>query len=236
MSAIFKREFKAFFTSPVGYFVLAVLFCFSGYYFFLYNMLSRSADLSGVFGGLFTIVLLLVLPILTMRLISDDKRQKTDQALLTAPVSLVGIALGKFLAALLIFAIGISITIVFAIIIAFQVSPDWLVIIGNYLGLLLLGGMIIAIGLFISSLTESQFIAALGTFVVSFALIMVDSLASVFSSVKLISTIVSFISVSSRYNDFTSGVINYDNIVFFLSMQALFVFLTVRVLDRKRWS
>ena len=230
MSAIFKREFKTFFTSPIGYFVLAVLFGFSGFYFFASNMYAGSADLSGVFGGLFTIVLLLV------RLLSDDKRQRTDQALLTAPVSLTGIALGKFLAALLLFAIGISITLVFAVIIAFQVTPDWLVIVGNYVGLLLLGGMVIAIGLFISSLTESQFIAALGTFVVSFAMIMVDSLGSVFSSVKWITSVVNYISVSSRYSDFTSGVINYDNVVFFLSLQALFVFLTVRVLDRKRWS
>ena len=87
MSAIFKREFKTFFTSPIGYFVLAVLFGFSGFYFFATNMYAGSADLSGVFGGLFTIVLLLVLPVLTMRLLSDDKRQRTDQALLTAPVS-----------------------------------------------------------------------------------------------------------------------------------------------------
>ncbi len=236
MSAVFKREFKAFFTSPVGYFVLAVLFGFAGFYFFANNMYGRSADLTGVFGGLFTIVLLLVLPVLTMRLFSDEKRQRTDQALLTAPVSLTGIALGKFFAALLMFAIGISITIVFAIIIAFQVTPDWLVIIGNYVGLLLLGGMIIAIGMFISSLTESQFIAALGTFAISFALLMVDSLASVFYSVSWIGAVVEFISVSARYNEFTSGVINYDNIVFFISMIGLFVFLTVRVLDRKRWS
>lgn len=236
MSAVFKREFKAFFTSPVGYFVLAVLFGFAGFYFFANNMYMRSADLTGVFGGLFTIVLLLVLPVLTMRLFSDEKRQRTDQALLTAPVSLTGIALGKFFAALLMFAIGISITIVFAIIIAFQVTPDWLVIIGNYVGLLLLGGMIIAIGMFISSLTESQFIAALGTFAISFALLMVDSLSSVFYSVSWIGTVVEFISVSARYNEFTSGVINYDNIVFFISMIGLFVFLTVRVLDRKRWS
>ena len=200
MSAVFKREFKAFFTSPVGYFVLAVLFGFAGFYFFANNMYGRSADLTGVFGGLFTIVLLLVLPVLTMRLFSDEKRQRTDQALLTAPVSLTGIALGKFFAALLMFAIGISITIVFAIIIAFQVTPDWLVIIGNYVGLLLLGGMIIAIGMFISSLTESQFIAALGTFAISFALLMVDSLASVFYSVSWIGTVVEFISTTLSFS------------------------------------
>ena len=235
MTAVFKREFRAFFTSPVGYVVMAVLFCFSGWFFFLYNLASGSADMSSVFGNLFTIVLLLVLPILTMRLFSEEKRQKTDQALLTAPTSLTGIVVGKFLSALLMFAIGLSITIVYAVVIAVQVTPDWMVIIGNIVGLLLMSGMIIAIGMLISSLTESQFIAALGTFVVSFALLMIDNLKYLFN-VSWLAAIVDFLSISQRYNDFTIGVIHYDDILFFLSMQALFVFLTVRVLDRKRWN
>ncbi len=236
MGAVFKREFRSFFTSPVGYIVFAVLFAFSGYFFFLYNLYYGQTTLSYVFDGLFTIVLLLVLPILSMRLLSDDKRQKTDQALLTAPTGLTGVVVGKFLAALLVFAIGISITLVYAVVIAVKVTPDWLVIIGNYLGLLLLGGAILAIGTFISSLTESQFIAALGTFVVSFMLLMVDTFSSLFPSSKVLSAIVSFLSVSTRYGHFTSGIIGYNDIIFFLSMQVLFLFLTVRILDRRRWS
>lgn len=236
MGAVFKREFRSFFTSPVGYIVFAVLFAFSGYFFFLYNLYSGQTSLSYVFDGLFTIVLLLVLPILSMRLLSDDKRQKTDQALLTAPTGLTGVVVGKFLAALLVFAIGISITLVYAVVIAVKVTPDWLVIIGNYLGLLLLGGAILAIGTFISSLTESQFIAALGTFVVSFMLLMVDTFSSLFPNSKVLSAIVSFLSVSTRYGHFTSGIIGYNDIIFFLSMQVLFLFLTVRILDRRRWS
>ena len=82
MSAVFRREFKTYFTSPIGYFVLAMMFGFSGYFFYFYNMGYKSIDLTAVYSNLFTIVLLLVLPILTMRLMSDDKRQKTDQALL----------------------------------------------------------------------------------------------------------------------------------------------------------
>ena len=232
MSAVFRREFKTYFISPIGYFVLAMMFCFAGYFFYVANMALKSIDLTTVYSNLFSIVMLLVLPILTMRLMSDDKRQKTDQALLTAPVNLSSIVIGKFLAAFC----GISITVVFAIVIAFQVTPDWMVIIGNFLGLLLLGGMVISIGLLISCLTESQFIAALGTFVVSFGLLMVDGLSTLFPSNGAVSAVVNFISVSQRYNDFTIGVINYDNVLFFLSMQALFLFLTVRVLDRKRWS
>lgn len=236
MGAVYKREMRSYFTSPIGYVVAAVLFALYGFYYYSVMLSGSTYYISTfVYSNMF-IWSMMLLPILTMRVFSEEQKNRTDQALLTAPVSLTGIALGKFLAALLLFAIGISITLVFAVIIAFQVTPDWLVIVGNYVGLLLLGGMVIAIGLFISSLTESQFIAALGTFVVSFAMIMVDSLGSVFSSVKWITSVVNFISVSSRYSDFTSGVINYDNVVFFLSLQALFVFLTVRVLDRKRWS
>ena len=200
------------------------------------NVQYGMADLSYVFNMLFTVVLLIILPILSMRLFSEEKRQKTDQALLTAPVSLTGIAMGKFLAALSVFAVSISITLVFAIIIATQVTPDWMVIIGNFVGMLLLGGTILSVGLLISSLTESQFIAALGTFVVSFGLLNIDGVTSLFGSGKVVTAIVDFLSISQRYNDFTIGVLHYDDILFFLTVQALFIFLTVRVLDSKRWS
>ena len=236
MSAIFKRELRAYFTSPLGYFVLAIVFVFSGVFFYLNNMYAGSANLSGVFSGLFIVTLLIVLPVLTMRLFSDDKRQRTDQALLTAPVSLTGIALGKFLAALLVFAIGISITLIYAVVIAFQVVPDWLVIFGNYVGLLLLGGLIISIGLLISSFTESQFVAVIVTFMISFMIMMIDQLTEVFTSNTTVVAIVDFFSVYQRYVNFTVGSINYADVIFFLSMQALFVFLTVRSLDRKRWG
>ena len=113
MAAIFKREFKAYFTSPIGYFVLAILFFFAGWFFYAGNLTANSADLTSVYSSLFSIVLLAVLPILTMRLFSDEKRQKTDQALLTAPVSLTGIVMGKFLAALLLYIVSLP-TLLFA--------------------------------------------------------------------------------------------------------------------------
>ena len=239
MRAVFRREFRAFFTNPVGYGVLAVLFCFSGDFFHQYNLVSNmyggSTDLTAVYISLFTVTLLAA-PFLTMHLFSEEKRQKTDQALLTAPVSLTGIVLGKFLATLTLFAIGVSITLVYAVIIALHATPDWLVIIGNYLGLLLIGGLILSIGVFISSLTESQIIAAISTLAISVLLISIDFLPTFFSSSAFVATIVEFLSISSRYGDFTSGLIQYDNILFFLTAQALFIFLTVRVLDSKRWN
>lgn len=235
MGAVFRREFKSFFVNPIGYVVLAVMFCASGLFFFVYNMANGLSSLSYLYNSLFTIVLL-VIPFLTMRLFSEEKRQKTDQALLTAPTGLTGIVLGKFFAALALFALALSITLVYALVIALKVTPDWMVIAGNFLGLLLVGGMMIAIGLLISALTESQVIAALGTLAVSVVLLSVNMLSSIFTSVTWLADAINFISVSNRYTNFTIGLIEYDNIIFFLSLQALFIFITVRVLDSKRWK
>ncbi len=236
MRAVFKREFKAFFISPIGYCVIALMFALTGIFFINFNVAAGSTDLTYVFQSLQSYMLILVLPILTMRLMSDEKRQKTDQLLLTSPVGLTGIVVGKFLAALLIFTISCSMTLVCAFFVAFLTTPDWLVILGNYLGLLLLGGMVIAIGLLISCLTENQFIAALGTFIASLLLQLVDNLTAWFPGVGWVAEATEFLSVTQRYGHFAIGTIQYDDIIFFLSMQALFLFLTVRVLDRKRWN
>ncbi len=235
MSAVFRREFKSFFLNPIGYVVLAVMFCTSGLFFFIYNMASGQSSLSYLYNNMFTVVLLVV-PFLTMRLFSEEKRQRTDQALLTAPTGLTGIVLGKFFAALALFALSLSITLVYALIIALKVTPDWMVIAGNFLGMLLVGGMMIAIGLMISALTESQVIAALGTLAVSVILISVDMLSTIFASISWLAEAIEFVSVSTRYANFTVGLIEYDNVIFFLSLQALFIFITVRVLDSKRWK
>ena len=236
MGAVFRRELRSFFTNPIGYIVLAVMFCVSGYFFFYYNLSLNSADLTNVFVKLFSIILL-ALPFLTMRLFSEEKRQKSDQALLTAPVSLTAIVMGKFLATLLLYVIGLSITLVYAVVIAFGGAvPDWTMLIGNFFGLTLVGGMIIAIGIFVSSLTESQVIAAIGTLAISLLLMCVDLVGALFASFKWIADIANFLSITGRYSDFALGLIYYDNIFFFLSLQALFIFLTVRVFDKKRWD
>ena len=235
MIAVFKREFKTMFTGPIAYFVWALLFFFAGLFFFNDNVLYTSTSMEGVFGILYTVSMLLVVPILSMRLFSEDRRNKTDQALLTAPVSLTGVVVGKYLAALLVFLLGISITLVFAVVMAmFDATPAWASILGNWLGLALLGGNLIAAGMFFSTLTESQFIAALCTFAFSYVLMMMDSLATLFGSAEWLAKVVEFLSVNVRYNAFAAGEIGYGNVLFFLSMQALFLFLAVRVLDSRK--
>ena len=235
MSAVFKREMRSFFNTPIGYVVMAVIFFFSGLFFYAYNLYAGSTSLSGVFSMLFYVVLI-ALPLLTMRMFSEEKRQRTDQALYTAPVGLMSIVAGKFLATYLFFAITLSIIPVYGLVIATQTTPDWMVIFGNFFGLLLLGGVILAAGLFFSSLTESQLIAVIVTIAFALAMMLVDAIANLLTFSPWIAEAVSFFSVNTRYVEFTKGLISYDNVFYFISLQVLFLFLTTRTLDAKRWN
>ena len=234
MLAIFKREFNSYFTSPIGYVFIAMFYFISGIFFFLYNLAAASAELRYVYSMLFTCSALLM-PILTMRMLSEDKRQKTDQILLTSPVSLTGLLMGKFLAAFLVYVIAVSITLVYALVLSVFVSFNWAVIISSYVGILLLGAALIAVGMFISSLTESQLVAAIVTVVVDLGLLLVDSLANVMPNTTLQNAVLS-LSMSDRYGNFTMGILDFADTFFFLSVIALFIFLTGRVLEKRRWG
>ena len=188
MRAILKREFRAYFQSPLGYVFFAAMFFFSGYYFFTYNLYGNTTNMTKLFELLFPVVLFLV-PVLTMRLMSEEKRSGTDQLLLTAPVSRTAIVLGKYGAAVAVFLIAISSTMIQAVVMSFFAKPEWPVIMGNFIGLMLLGMTLIAICMFLSSLTESQLIAAILGFVVSLFLMLVDALAVVVNSSFLQSTV-----------------------------------------------
>lgn len=234
MLAILKREFRAYFQSPLGYVFVSALFFFSGYYFFTYNLYGNTSNMSMLFELLFPVVLFLA-PVLTMRLMSEDKRSKTDQLLLTAPISRLDIVLGKYCAAIAVFFIAISATMVQAAVTSAYARPDWPVIIGHWVGLTLLGITLIAICMFLSALTESQVIAAVAGLVVSLFLVLVDALALVVNS-HWLQALFRNLSFNNRYQPFTLGILELPSIVFFLSVSALFVFLTVAALDKERWG
>lgn len=234
MTAIFKRELRAYFLSPLGYVFIGAIAFFSGYFFFTYNLFAGTTNMTLLYSQLFPVVLFLV-PVLTMRLLSEDRHLKTDQLLFTAPVSRSAIVLGKYLSALLVFFIAIASTLVQAVVLSFFGRPDWPVVIGHFTGLFLLGGALIAICMFLSSLTESQFIAAISGFGVSLFLMLVDSVALVVSS-PFLQQIFRGISFSQRYTPFTMGILDLPGAVFFLSIAALFVALSIAVLDKRRWG
>lgn len=234
MTAILKRELGSFFHSAIGYIVLAVFYAFAGLFFYLYCLYSNSASLTNVFGNMF-LVILFVVPIITMKSFSEERKQKTEQALLTSPASIFQIVTGKFLGAFVMYCICIAIFLVFALVICFFTTPQWSVVLGNFVGVLLLGAALIAIDIFISSLTESQVISAVVGVAAGLVIYMLDSLASLVT-VDFIKTIISSISFLPHYTNFTNGIFSLADIVFFASVVGIFLFLTVRVFEKKRWS
>ena len=233
MFAIVRRELGAYFRSPVGYVFLAVFYFFAGYFFFANNLFGMNANLGGVFSGLYTLLLFLV-PILTMRLLSEERKNRTDQVLLTAPVSLTGMVVGKYLAAVSVFVIGLSVTLVYALVIASITSPNWGLVFGNFVATLLLGMALIAIGLFISATTENQVIAAIGGFGVGLFFLLIGALRTVF--IGFVGDVIGAVSFYERYYSFAIGIFRFADILFFVSVCVIFIFLSIRVFEKRRWS
>lgn len=234
MVAILKRELSSYFNSAVAYVVMAVYFLFSGLFFSMICIENDTSSLSYVFGNMF-IIILFIIPIITMKSFSEEKRQRTDQAILTSPTSLFEIVMGKFLGALILFAICSLIFVVYALVISFFTSPDWAVVLCTVLGLLLLGSALIAIDIFISVLTESMIISAVAGMGVGLLIYMLSNLSSNIT-VDWIATIVKKIDFLTYYTNFTYGMLNLTDIIFFLSVTGLFLFFTARVLEKRRWS
>ncbi len=233
MRAILKRELRAYFLTPLGYVIIAVMYFFTAYYFFTYNLYGNTTDTSTLFSMLFSVAMFLV-PVLTMRLLSEERRAKTEQTLLTAPVSRLGIVLSKYAAALLLYLAAISGTLVMALVLQHYAQPDWPMVLGNFMGLFLLGGSLIAICLFVSAFTESQVMAAVGGFGVTLFLTLSDALAYVVRSPGL-KALFAWLSFHDRYQTFAMGIVELSSLCFFLSVTGLFLALTVAALERRRW-
>jgi ABC-2 type transport system permease protein len=234
MHAIYKRELKSYFSSAIGYVIIATFVFFASLFFMVNNISGDTSSMTWVFSSMLLIYVILI-PMLTMRSFSEEKRQKTDQVLLTAPVSLLGVVMGKFLASLTVYAIGLSCTVVFALILGACSTIQTWVIIGNIIGMLLVGAALISVGIFISNLTESQVIAAILSFFVMLLLYLMENIASLVS-VTFIQNILTNISLSSRFSNFSIGIFSLSDTVFYLSFAALFIFFTARVLEKRRWS
>ncbi|MBK6089485.1 ABC transporter permease [Ruminococcus difficilis] len=234
MGAILKRELGAYFSSATAYVVMAVYFFFSGLFFNFYVFSQNSTNLTYVFNNMFYIIMFLI-PIITMKTFAEEKKQKSDQALLTSPCSLTEIVLGKFLGAFVMYTLCTCIFLVYAIVISFFAQPQWSVILCTFLGTLLLGGSMIAINVFISVLTESQVVAAVLGMGVGLIISMMSYFVSLVS-IEWIKTVLEKISFMSYYENFTYGILSITDVVFFLSVIALFLFFTVRALEKRRWS
>ena len=233
MKAIFKKEMKSYFNSPLGYVFIAVFTLVTAMFFSLYNLFSGSSDVTYIFSNI-TLLLVLLIPVLTMRSFAEEKNKRTDQLLLTCPISVASIVAGKFLAAFAVFGIALAVTLVYPLILSFYADIAWVTVIGNYFGFFCMGAAFIAIGVFISSLTENLLISAVASFGALFVIYLMDWISGTVEN-PVIGAITNAISVTARFTDFAMGVINIPNVIYFISVVAIFGLLTVLQIEKRRW-
>lgn len=233
MNAIRKRDTQGFFRSPLGYVYIGAFLAIMNLYFFATCILSSSSDVGTVFSNML-IVFLFLMPILTMRLFSEEYKQGTDKLLLTASPNVWGIVGGKFLAVLSVLLFALVCTLPWIIIILLFGTPAWASIIGCYIAVICASAVFASMGMFLSSLTESQLIAAVLSFALFLGLYIADMLSYSLGTDSLLGAVLSWLSIFTRYDSFMSGQFSFGNLIYFLSLTGLFLYLTARVVERRR--
>ena len=232
MAAIFWKEVKSYFYSPMAY-ILIGLFILLTSIFFYPNLMYLSGSFNGVLSTM-GFILLFIIPILTMRILAEDRKNGTEVLLITSPASITSIVLGKYLATCFVFLVMTVLTFIYPVILLAFGATFTSQLIGGYIGFILLGATFISIGIFASSLTENQIIAVIISFVSLLVMWLADSLGSMIGGVA--SKILNWFSLMSRYEDFNNGILGLSPVVYYLSFIAVFLFLTVRVIEKRRWS
>jgi ABC-2 type transport system permease protein len=253
--AIYRKEIRHYFVSPVAYVCIGVFLFISAYFFdyFLRAVIQQSFqmemqsmqfgmppqfDVPGqvmrVFLGLLSTLILFITPFLTMGVFAEERKRGTMELLMTSPISEIQVVLGKFLASLSLFAVMLLPTAGYVVYMYLHSEPlpPWRLLLAGYAGILLLGGSLLALGIFISSLTESQLIASVLTFV-AFLLLWVVDLGQ--TTEGGIGAVLQYLSASHHYDDFARGIIDTSGLIYYFSFMVLFIFLTVRSIDSMRW-
>jgi ABC-2 type transport system permease protein len=235
MLAVYKKEMRSYFTSVIGYVFLVLYLAIAGAVFCYTTLFSMSADVT-TFYTFMLIVSSVMLPLLTMKSFSEERKTKTEQLLLTSPVSIIGIVAGKFLAAYTVFAACMVLNSLYFFILLGYASLKIAVLFGNLLAILLVGLVYVAIGLFVSSLTENQLSAAVGTMAIIIGFLLVGVVGSLIPSSYAIRYVFDFISIFTRFQAFTAGYLDIAALFYYISVAFVFLYLTVRIYDRRRYS
>ena len=248
--AIAHREIKAYFGSPIAYIVIGgFALLFGWFYYALLVYFDRTSMQMAGMGGQQTanvneqlirpvflnssVIVLFVLPLITMRTYSEEKRSGTIELLLTAPLTDLQIILGKFLGAMTLYAAMIAITLVHIAVLFWVGNPEWRPIATAYLGMLLMGGCFISVGLLISSLTKNQIVAGMITFAVFLMLWVINWIASFMGPTT--QAVLNYLSITGHLDDFTNGVLDTRHLVYYVSFITFGLFLTARSVDSERW-
>lgn len=236
MAAIYKREMRAYFTSPIGYLFAALFLAANGVIFSMTTLQAGKNSSTATYFTLLLFELVIVLPLLTMKQFSEERKLRTEQLLLTAPCSLTAMVVAKFLAAYTIFGGTFLLSCLNLPVLAFYATTlDTASIFGCIFAVLLISGAFLAVGLFLSALTESQLVAAISTVAVLAALVLISFLNASIKNYAL-RTVLSWISVYSRFSYFTDGIFDFSALVYYASFIVVFLFLTVRVFEKRRWA
>jgi len=234
MRAVYKKEMILFSHTMQAYLFMAGILLGGGLLFSYYNIIGKSMDLKPVWRGLLYIELVLV-PVLTMRLMAGEHAGGTDLLLMTSPVSAWGVTMGKFLAALAVLASSLGLTLIYPLILCLFGSPSWARIAAGYCGVFLLGMLVISVGLFMSSLVKRPLSALLSTMGVALFVILADMAAAWFGN-GVISTAASWVLPFCSAAYFTNGFLTVPAFVYFISITALFLYLTIRSIEHAKWS
>jgi gliding motility-associated transport system permease protein len=240
VTTLIVREMGAYFRSPIGY-AVPVLFWFIGGLRFYLDLVYSSGDLTTALGQLmggvhFWLLAFLVIPALTMRLLAEERRSGTLEMLLTAPVEDREVVAGKFVGAMLFYAfLWMPLALYLAVVFFLGGQPDLGAVVANFLGVLCLGALFMAVGLFCSSLTANQVIAALTTAVCLLAVSFLPEVARLFPQVSWIQAVADYLSFFRHFDEFRSGVVDARPILYYVTLTGLFLYLTVRSLETRKW-
>ena len=247
--AIAHKEVKSYFSSPIAYNAIGLWALLYGYFFFaILSFFVRQSMQMNQFGPQalnlnqqlirpllqnVTILILFLMPMVTMRTYSEEKRSGTIELLLTSPITDFQIVLGKFFGAMALYAVMLAVTLFHIGVLFIYGSPEWKPILTSYIGLLLLGGCFIAVGLFISSLTKNQIVAGMVTFAV-FLLLWIITWIGSFSG-PTVDKLTTYLSIIDHFDDFGKGVVDTTHLIYYLSFITFGLFLTAKSVDSERW-
>lgn len=260
MFAIFKRDFVSYFTTPTGYVFMAIFLAVNGGLFSLMTLQAgNQSSVEGYF-SILVLVLAIVIPVLTMKSFSEEKKQRTEQLLLTSPVSIGKIVTGKFLSVFSIFSGTFILGTVFNFAVFHHFASDnlyaWVVedakregaitrfdvfshfvysILGPVIAVLLLGAAFAAVGIFVSSMTENQLVSLVGSVAFMLVFLLIGAFNNYIPFAPL-REMLSWISVYSRFGNFVYGIFDISAILYYASICFVFLFLTVRIYERRRWA
>jgi len=234
MFAIYKRELKGYFISPIGYLFTANFLAVSGLLFSICTLQRQSNSSVSDYFQYLIYAFAILLPLLTMKSLSEERKTKSEQLLMTSPVSVGGMIMGKYFAALTVFAAVLLCNSLNFFLLETYGNPNVALLASNLICLFFIGALFLAIGMFFSSLTEDALVSAIGSIDTIFIMLAVSFLSDI--SVPWIKSVVDFISILSRYEPFTYGILDITSVIYYVSIAAVFLFFTVRVYERRRWA